>query len=345
MAHFTRSFIPIETLSNHIRRPTEHATRSWANVAVFLVLTCAGCSASLDETYYLSAFDPAHDTHNYFRIRVDGGSIFSNAKYSVGFYDRDAVERLFGEQSLEQEYLAAKINVFDDLGKRLNDISAQLTAARAALDTRRRESLVLANASVAGLIGEYQTRLLTRPELRETFAESIARATTAREAGEQALKESVTDPKALFTAMSKLGEAYAIMQAIRVAADAAILVRFFDGAGNEIDVRTKTQVIFVATDASRFAEAIRQLAEEEAAQQDLIQALLGPRIKEARLLAKRAAADDVVETALGKQMDEILAALPATPSQTEVRDAIDELSLAVGGSSAAPDDESIGGAP
>src|SRR5947209_3161913 len=64
------------------------------------VLLCSGCYSSLHETYYLVAEDPATHVTNFFRIRLDGQTTLSRAKYSVGFYDRDAVEKLFGETSL-----------------------------------------------------------------------------------------------------------------------------------------------------------------------------------------------------------------------------------------------------
>jgi hypothetical protein len=59
----------------------------------------------------------------------------SSDKFSVCFYDRNTVERLFGETSLEQEYRSTRTELFDKDGKGLADIGKQLEAAWPASDT------------------------------------------------------------------------------------------------------------------------------------------------------------------------------------------------------------------
>ena len=64
----------------------------WVTFIIF------GCTAKLSESYYLTTHDPDNGFTNYFRVTTDGCAVFSSAKYSVGFYDRNAVERLFGRR-------------------------------------------------------------------------------------------------------------------------------------------------------------------------------------------------------------------------------------------------------
>ena len=110
------------------------------------------------------------------------------------------------------------------------------------------------------------------------------------------------------------------------------MVRFFDGAGNEIDAASKTQVIFVASDASRFLEALRQLAESESASQDMLKIALGPQIKEARRLSARAAASDTEDVIAQDKLKAIQNELPPATDNFSVQSKILRAATAVSGS-------------
>ena len=286
---------------------------------VFLAWWAMGCFALLDEKYVLLAVDPESETTNYFRVDLDGSTWLTSSKFSSGFYDRDAVERLFGEQSLESEFLASRVELFGQDGKRLNDLSAQLAASRQGTLDARRAQLVLASGTLAELIGRYEIRLAETPDLQSRFRAALDKATTLRSQGESGIPATpVTDPAAIAVPLARLREAQGYLEAIRVAVDGRVLVRFFDGGGNEINAESKTMVIFVSSDASRFSEAIRQLAEEESAQRDILLSMLGPRMQEARRLAYQVAASDQEEAAISGRLNEIAAPLATGPLAGDV---------------------------
>jgi hypothetical protein len=305
----------------------KYTKSSYLLLALIMGLLTLGCSSTLHETYYLKAYDPQTQAINYFRINLSGVSTFSKTKFSVGFYDRNAVERLFGETAVSQEFLSTQVEVFDKAtGKKLQDISANLQAAKVNTQEFAKERLITINASIADLIGQYETRLATNQKLKEQLQQSIDSAKTLREAGEAALKSGD-----LIAAMANLRVAYATMEAIRIAADSKVLVRFFDGAGNEIDVNTKTMVIFVATDVSRFAEAIRQLAESNDSAQDVLRIVLGPKIKEAEALKTKLSASNKDEGALIKLLNDKVTNWPEKPDANGVKTVICETATAVAG--------------
>lgn len=300
---------------------------SFGVIALSIVLLMMGCSSMLNETYYLKAYDPQTQAINYFRINLCGNSTFSKTKFSVGFYDRDAVERLFGETAISQEFLSTQVEVFDKAtGKKLQDISSNLQAAKVNTQEFAKERLINVNASIAELIGQYETRLFSKKKLKEQLQQSIDRAKTLREAGEAALKGND-----LIVAMAKFREALAIMEAIRIAVDSKVLVRFFNGAGNEINVTTKTMVIFVATDVSRFAEAIRQLAESSESAQDVLRIVLGPRIQEAEAVKAKLSASNRDEGSLIKLLNEKVGNWPKEPDVEGIKTVIRETATAVAG--------------
>ena len=86
-------------------KPTPWTTMHWAaipwtcSLACALLLASTGC-VSIAERYYIKATslnqgEPAQT--NYFRVDVSGWTSFSASQYAAGWYDRDAVDQLFGE--------------------------------------------------------------------------------------------------------------------------------------------------------------------------------------------------------------------------------------------------------
>jgi hypothetical protein len=296
---------------------------------IFSVLWVAfvlfGCTATLSEKYYLATHDPDSGLTNYFRITTEGNAFCSSAKYSVGFYDRTAVERLFGETSLEHEYRSTRFELFGADNKRLNDISAQLTKVAEAQAKMGTQDLIRLNAAIAEMIARYKVRLKFVPNKAQHLEAALLDAEAYQKQARAILDgESKNE---LIKAQSDLRMAYGLLQEIRTAVDGRMLVRFFDGAGNEIDVTNKTQVIFVASDASRFLEALRQLAEDEVASQDVMLTVLAPRIKEAQILTAQVSASEQEQAALLTRLDAIIETL----QKADIQEALKMAAVAVGG--------------
>ena len=274
-----------------------------------------GCVASIDETHFLESIDPKTGVTNFFRIRLVGQTTLSRSKYSVGFYDREAVERLFGERGIQQEFLANRLELLSaETDKELKELQAALDKTRGLNQEIRKDRLQVANGTVAGLIERYQTKFDAVPELSRMWSPSLQRARAALALADGALKPATPADLDLDLAQRHIREAQVILETIRIAVDGAILVRFFDGAGNEIDATTKTLVIFVASDASRFTEALRQLAESEEAKQNLLMAVLGNKIQESELAAKRVTTSDTQLTAVNKRLSDILVEVKGFPA-------------------------------
>lgn len=104
---------------------------------------------------------------------------------------------------------------------------------------------------------------------------------------------------------------YALWQvnAIRMNLEGSSQVRFFDAAGNELDVDNKKMVIFVASDVSRFSEAIRQLAEADETRGSILSTLQGKQIQEAASLTQQVERSDRVERERMRRLDEMAAGL------------------------------------
>jgi hypothetical protein len=260
--------------------------------SVFYVLAAgcvmAGCGATIHQQHYIVAADPVVGSTNYFRVTIHGQISFSEAKYSVGFYDRDAVERLFGEAAFDRLYVAKRLSLFGLTTKeKLAELDAALEKARALVAADRQEQIEIAIGFAQGVLQRYEVDL--KGDLSTRFTPLIAKGKVQTAAAREALKLAKGDVELdkLAEAQGLLAEVNAIVQGIRVAVDGDVLVRFFDGAGNEIDVAGRTLVIFVASDAGRFAEALKQLAESEEATQNLIYAVMGDQIQEAEWIARQ----------------------------------------------------------
>lgn len=297
---------------------TGHVRILLAGLVVVLLQT--GCYARLAEDYYLKAHDPRVDVTNYFKITLSGQIWFSKAKYSVGFYDREAVDKLFGESAFEQEFLVTRLRLFAlDSDEKLKELSSTLSKLESVITTLQKEQLLIANATAAGLVEHYRTRLEADPDIKAQFSKALRRAIVARKQAEKKIAENHFDE-----ARAKIREVQLILEVIRIALDSTVLVRFFDGAGNEIDVTNRTLVIFVATDIARFAEALRQLAESKEATDDLLLTVLGRRIQEAEVVATRLQLSNGMEKALSTRLNTLMGEIaeipkPSEPDQEAVR--------------------------
>ncbi|MEZ4452514.1 MAG: hypothetical protein R3B09_23825 [Nannocystaceae bacterium] len=301
-----------------------------------------GCT-SLDEIYYIATEDPESGIALYYRVQVQGRASGGKTKYSVGFYDRAAVERLFAENTIEREYLSTKLDLFDpQTGARLTDLSRELERAKTASEAMRRGVAVDAHASVAALLGTYETKLRSRPSLEAEYTAPMKQARASWKQAGQALgltgdanggakDDAEMQAKKVSAAISDLREAQSILETIRVAIDGRVLVRHFDGAGNEIDTDQKTLVIFVANDVSRFAEAIRQLAESQETTKDVINIVLGRKAAEVARLREQVNRSGQDNAAMSVYMNDVLKALPEKPGQEELKKALSSVAQVVSG--------------
>jgi hypothetical protein len=270
-------------------------------VGIAPALLGVACTSTLHETYFLSAHDPATQVTNFFRIRVDGNTKLSRSKYSVGLYDRDAVQRLFGETAIRQEFLALQLSA--EARSDLEKLAQALQEAKGAVEEARRQRLENAVGTTAALLRLYRVRLSQSPNLQGIWKEALLQAEAAHLLANQSL---ATD---LNAADRSLHEVQLILEAIRVAVDGDVLVRYFDGAGNEMDVSARTLVIFLATDVSRFAKALKDLAASKENTQNLLLTVFGNRIQEAEALKKDKESAVTGQTALEKRLGEISAAV------------------------------------
>jgi hypothetical protein len=264
-----------------------------------------GCQATFQETYYLSAHDPHTEVTNYFRINVNGTTSFSKAKYSVGFYDRSSVEELFGETAIQRDYLASRVELFD---ARTKEELTALAEALKSLETRATEiraaRLRGAAGTLRGLLELYRVRLRLGPNLASAWHAALADAEAAQTAVEaifQTAPATGLSAEKVSEAERHLRRAQVILEGIRIAVDGSVIVRFFDGAGNDLPF-DKTLVIFCATDISRFAKALGDLAESKAAQEDLLLAVFGKRIEEAAAVAQEVKESDAEIAVLDQQL-------------------------------------------
>lgn len=337
------------------------------------LLAATPACTRIDEIYYVSTHDPENGVDMYYRVRITGQATAGKVKYSVGFYDRNAVERLFAENTIEREYLSTKVDLFDaETGKRLTDLTDQLERTARADRAIRRAHAEYAHATVAGLLGIYSVRLSARPSLKQEYDEPLQRArqawtdagqrlglaaasppppasgeaapegtkvadpgtakpaagTTKPAAGDAADKVTDADVTA---AVSSLREAQSLLETIRITVDGHALVRHFDGAGNEIDTNARTLVIFVASDVSRFSEAIRQLAESQETTKSVINIVLGRKAAEAMRLHEQGLRFQNGQLAVGAYMEKQLADVGDDATAARLKETISSFAQAVTG--------------
>lgn len=252
-----------------------------ASALLILGLLLSGCGSSLRETYYIKAYSPTDRSTNFFRVRIVGATTSSRTKFSVGFFDRSAVERLFGENLLSREYMGSRIEVFDDKGSYTTELETQLTRVRGAAGKAWQDELRWIAATLSDRIGHLRVRLdlnpSTPPELKTRLEDAASAVTQAM----TSLASTNASDADISAARNHLSQSLGVTRAIRLAVDGQVIVRFLDGAGNEVDVSNQVQLIFVATDAGRFTQALRDLVQSEKTRKDLISVVLGPRIVEA----------------------------------------------------------------
>lgn len=67
-------------------------------VCLAMTMTLTGCVTTFTEDHYFQSRSGRSDqATNYFRVRVDGYSAFSRARYIAGYYDERAVDLFFNE--------------------------------------------------------------------------------------------------------------------------------------------------------------------------------------------------------------------------------------------------------
>lgn len=297
------------------RLPEPRWRWSWLAGLFVLAVALGGCHSSLDHTYYIKSYDPSTETSNYFRIELKGHTDLSKSKYSLGFYDRSAVERLFGEASVNRHFRETHPGFFDgEAEEAAKDAAAAAEKAEAAPAAGMREPLEELLLRLVRLKEQYWLRLQLSSIHASQLGPAMDRAAAALVAAKAALDDAT--PK-LKEAARELASAHALLEGIRLAVDGDVIVRFFDGAGNEIDVTTKTMVIFVASDVSRFAQALEQLAGEEAARQNLLLTVLGPKIREAELLEAKVTASDAEREQIAEKLGSVLDGVKALPGDLE----------------------------
>ena len=309
-------------------------------------LTANACGTSLQERYYLMAMDRGAQVANVYRITLKSSTFSSKVKYSVGMYDRRAVDRLFGETALTQEHLDTEISKYNaQTGKRIDDLSAQIANSRNKTTEARFQELLSANATTAELLGRYRAKVETNEKYSAQFKALIDQAEVDQNEAQKVLNlalggrtesmpalpatppgggpagTSTTDPpltkeQALARAEPKLAHAAAMLQVIRYAIDGKALVRFYDGSGNLVDTDNRKLVIFVATDVGRFSEALRQLAESEETSNDVLRVALSGRMEQERQVIEQLATSSQAESALVKRLDAMAHEAPIAAQDT-----------------------------
>lgn len=243
-------------------------------------LLVSGCASSLKDEYFVKAYDPTSGATNFFRVRIHGATTGSKTTLSAGFFDRAAVERLFGENMLAREHLGTDIKVFDEEGNHLDDLTASLAAAETAAHAAAVRELRRVAATLSERVAQMQTQLAVGGT-DNPFLPRLNDASVAISEAETVLQAATVSEGELSVARNRLGTAMATVRAIRIAVDGDVIVRFLDGAGNEVDVSNQVQLIFVSTDAGRFTQALRDFVAAERTRQELMQVVLAPKIQEA----------------------------------------------------------------
>ena len=221
-------------------------------IALSLISCLATACATISETYYVAAYDPASSGGpNYYRIEIRGNAGWTKLKYSTGYYSREAVERLFGEIGIQRDYESFESGSLEPLDQLLGEAEFVGTEKRVQL-------LRDANAEAQAQIAAHRTLLLRR-DLKPDIANAL-RAEIERLAGLQSEAsgilddDSVTDAQAA-KAKGFIREIEVGLVAVQDVVDDGVVVRFFDGAGIPIDTVNKVQVIFAATDSSQITSA------------------------------------------------------------------------------------------
>ena len=268
---------------------------------VALLAALSGCVATLDEQYYLLAYDPNTGVSNYYRVKLDGNIVASKAKYSVGQYDRESVKRLFGEATMKREYVATRLQAFADTDAELQELASAIGKIETSLSTLRKEQLHLAYAAGSGALERIKIALAGDDELGAQFQSAVTRAEQLR----SSILSQLGDDEKHVEALRDLRQLQAIVDAMRTALNANVVVRFFGGDGNEIDVTNKAEVVFVATDVSRFTEALRQLAESKEAGENILRIVMRDDIERSQYVSETLGREKSRETAVAARLSDL----------------------------------------
>ncbi len=265
------------------------------SIAIILMALLSGCMASMSERHYILAHDPATSASNFFRIDFRGRSFFSRAKFSLGRYDRSAVDQLFSENDIQRQYLSERIDVYEN-GQRIADLSSVLQSSKDASAAKRKEALFNLNSSLQELIGEVRLEIETGTAGVNKLLPIMGKIEEERAKGEVALIAGTNAD--IIKASSHLRNTLGAMNTLRKIVNGNRSVRFFDADGNELDVVNMSTLVFVATDSSKFTNALSQVVESENAQRDLFVALTADDVNEQNLLAEQVNSSNKINKAL-----------------------------------------------
>lgn len=113
-------------------------TKRIAAIKVILLITASllglsGC-ATFSEKFYFRVKENPNSDPEYFRVTIKGSTFFSESRYSAGFYDKGAVDELFGEIKVSKSLSRALINSKTELLIAEEDLK-NITKLKKELDT------------------------------------------------------------------------------------------------------------------------------------------------------------------------------------------------------------------
>jgi hypothetical protein len=281
-------------------------TKFWiaiANLTIAIILS--GCMASMSERHYIIAHDSETDVTNFFRVDFTGRSFLSGSKFSLGEYDRTAVNQIFSESDIKREYLAKKIDLLDKDGKKIEDITSALDASKKASADAKKKLLENLNSSLQESLGRLKYIATGDGSIKTFLDKVLPEIDSERQKGEDELKSGGGGD--LVKASSHLRRASGALTTVRNIVIGKKTVRYFDADGNELDVVNKSILVFVATDSSKFTGAISQVVESENAQKSLFLAMAGSDINEQQLLENQVKDSNVTSKALMSRIEGLIA--------------------------------------
>ncbi len=231
---------------------SDNVARMCLVTLMIAAITSTACSG-FSERYYVRSHEGTHVKPIYYRVTIRGSAIFSTSRYSSGFFDRAAVEQLFGERQLE-------------LARQRGDLMIDLAAAE-------RDRVASANVLVA------RTK-----KLFETIA-------TRAEAAASSESPQVMDQLNAMLDAAKTN--WQAAESAREQLIMAVLERrssIFDSAGRPVDTENQKFVIFMTANNQALADAISSIVEEQANTENLVALLTSDqrrRLESAKLESER----------------------------------------------------------
>lgn len=203
-------------------------------LAAAVSVAAMGC-ATFSEKYYFRANSAEAENPLYYRVGIRGSTCFSKSRYSAGFFDKRAVDDLFGEVAMEralersQAELAKEQAQREELGRKKDKI-AGITVRRDA-----------AEKAYLGLV-----------QAAPQDADAIAKARAHVVEANQDLK---TAEEELATGLAKIG---------------GVSEQVLDPTGKAIDLQDKRFVLFMNSNSDALARALQKIAEEEIVVQSMV---------------------------------------------------------------------------